>query len=348
MSKVLCFGELLLRLPPANGGEWLHTNHMPVFVGGAELNVATALATWQIPVKYCTALPDNIITRDIISFLQTKNIDTSPIILSGERIGLYYLKEGADMKSEENVFDRKYSSFSTLNTGVVNWDEILQDVEWFHFSAIAPAVSEKAAALCLEALQAASKRNITISVDLNYRSLLWKYGKKPWEIMPNLVKYCDVIMGNIWAAETLLGVSVDELLLQPRNKEVFLQHASYTAKQLFERFPNCKWVANTFRFDAEAGNIRYYAALNTKSEQAVSPEFTTDAIIDKVGSGDCFMAGLIYGLKSKHALQDVIGFAAAAAFAKLHEKGDSTKNTVEYIQQVKAKFELTKQQSFIS
>src|SRR5688572_24979464 len=127
MSKVLCFGELLLRLPPANGGEWLHTNHLPVFVGGAELNVATALATWQMPVKYCTALPDNIITHDIIAFLQTKNIDTSPIILSGERIGLYYLKEGADMKSEENVFDRKYSSFSTLSTGVVNWDEILQD-----------------------------------------------------------------------------------------------------------------------------------------------------------------------------------------------------------------------------
>lgn len=339
MRKVLCFGELLLRLPPANGGEWLRTNQVPVFVGGAELNVATALATWQQPVKYCTALPDNIITRDIISFLQTKNIDTTPVILSGERIGLYYLKEGADMKSEENVFDRKYSSFSTLDIGVVNWDEILQDVEWFHFSAIAPAVSAKAAALCLEAVKAASQRNITISVDLNYRSLLWKYGKQPWEIMPGLVKYCDVIMGNIWAANTLLGVLVDEALLQQRIQEAFLKHATYTAQQMFERFPNCKWIANTFRFDAEAGNIRYYAALNTKEEQAVSPVFATDAIADKVGSGDCFMAGLIYGLKSKHALQEVIGFAAAAAFAKLHEKGDSTRNTVEHIQQVKTKFE---------
>lgn len=339
MGKVLCFGELLLRLPPANGGEWLRTNQLPVFVGGAELNVATALATWQMPVKYCTALPDNIITRDIVSFLQTKHIDTSPIILSGERIGLYYLKEGADMKSEENVFDRKYSSFSTLSIGVVNWDEILQDVEWFHFSAIAPAVSEKAAALCLEAVKAASQRNITISVDLNYRSLLWKYGKQPWEIMPGLVKYCNVIMGNIWAANTLLGVLLDEALLQPRTQEVFLQHATYTAQQMFERFPNCKWIANTFRFDAEAGNIRYYASLNTKEEQAVSPVFATHTVVDKVGSGDCFMAGLIYGLKSQHALQDVIGFAAAAAFAKLHEKGDSTSNSVETIQQVKTKFQ---------
>jgi 2-dehydro-3-deoxygluconokinase len=348
MSKVLCFGELLLRLPPANGGEWLHTNHLPVFVGGAELNVATALATWQVPVKYCTALPDNIITHDIIAFLQTKQIDTSPIIFSGERIGLYYLKEGADMKSEENVFDRKYSSFSTLATGIVNWDEILMDVEWFHFSAIAPAVSEQAAALCLEALKAASQRNITISVDLNYRSLLWKYGKQPWEIMPGLVKHCNVIMGNIWSAHSLLGAAVDEKLLAQQRKEAYLQHASLTAQELFNRFPKCNWVANTFRFDAEADNIRYYAAINTNTEQAVSPLFTTNSIVDKVGSGDCFMAGLIYGLKSQHSLEDVIAFAAAAAFAKLHEKGDSTKNTVESIQQIKVKFETQQQQSFIS
>ena len=339
MGKVLCFGELLLRLPPADKGEWLHANQMSVFVGGAELNVATALAIWQMPVKYFTALPDNIITHDIISFLQTKNIDTSPIILSGERIGLYYLKEGSDMKSEENVFDRKYSSFYTLDTGVVNWDEVLKDVSWFHFSAIAPAVSEKAAALCLEAVQAASDRGITISVDLNYRSLLWKYGKHPVEVMPELVKYCDVVMGNIWAANTLLDVSVDEQLILPRSKEVFLQHATFTAQRLYNRFPKCKWVANTFRFDAEAGNIRYYATLNTKAEQVVSPVFATDTIVDKVGSGDCFMAGLIYGVKLQHEMQDIIGFAAAAAFGKLHEKGDTTQNTVDYIQQIKKTFE---------
>jgi 2-dehydro-3-deoxygluconokinase len=328
MKKVCCFGELLLRLPPANGGEWLRHNQLPVFVGGAELNVATALATWQLPVKYCTALPDNIISKDIRDYLEQKHIDTSAVILSGERIGLYYLKEGADMKSQENVFDRKYSSFSTLGTGIVDWETIFLDVSWFHFSAIAPAVSASAAALCKEALEEAKKRGITISVDLNYRSLLWKYGKQPHEVMPELVQYCDLVMGNIWAANTLLGIPLNEELIAAKS---FTAHASYTASEIFSRFPQCQWMANTFRFDGNAEEIRYFATLDSRTAQVVSPVFQTDSVVDKVGSGDCFMAGLIYGLISEHSPDEIISFAAAAAFAKLQEKGDATQNSVEKI-----------------
>lgn len=334
MKKVLCFGELLLRLPPANAGEWLRLNKMPVFVGGAELNVATALATWELPVKYFTALPDNIISKDITTYLEQKNIDTSPISWSGERIGLYYLKEGADMKSAENVFDRKYSSFSTLPTGKVDWDSILEDVSWFHFSAIAPAVSASAAALCEEALKAASRKNIMISVDLNYRSLLWKYGKQPVDMMPSLVKYCDLVMGNIWSANTLLGIPLNDGLIQKADKDSYLKHASLTAAGIFEKFPQCKWVANTFRFDGNDTAIDYYASLDTASEQSVSPHFKIGNVVDKVGSGDCFMAGLIYGILMQHTPNDVIGFAAAAAFGKLQEQGDATKNSVQQIQQI--------------
>ncbi len=334
MKKVLCFGELLLRMPPANGGEWLRVNQMPVFVGGAELNVATALAIWNVPVKYCTALPDNIISKDIMEYLEQKSIDTSPVIYAGERIGLYYLKQGADMKSDENVFDRKYSSFSTLATGVVDWDAIFEDVSWFHFSAIAPAVSESAAALCAEALAAAHKKNITISVDLNNRALLWKYGKLPVDVMPQLVAYCDVVMGNIWAANTLLGIEVDDTVHTGSTQAKYLAHASATTKNIFEKFPRCKWVANTFRFDGVENNIEYYAALDTKEQQSVSPVFKTNTVVEKVGSGDCFMAGLIYGILSKHQPKEIISFAAAAAFGKLQELGDATKNTVEQIQKI--------------
>lgn len=334
MKKVLCFGELLLRMPPANGGEWLRVNQMPVFVGGAELNVATALATWNQLVKYCTALPDNIISKDIREYLEQKNIDTSPVIYSGERIGLYYLKEGADMKSAENVFDRKYSSFSTLGTGVVDWEKILEDVSWFHFSAIAPAVSESAAALCAEALEAACKKNITISVDLNNRALLWKYGKNAIDIMPQLVKFCNVVMGNIWAANTLLGIPVNEKIDPETTQAEYIKHAAETAKYIFDRFPKCKWVANTFRFDQSKNSIQYYATLDSADQQTVSPVFKVNSIVDKVGSGDCFMAGLIYGIVSAHAPVDIIGFAAAAAFGKLQEKGDATRNSVEQIQQI--------------
>jgi len=328
MKKVCCFGELLLRLPPANGGEWLRHNQLPVFVGGAELNVATALATWQQPVKYCTALPDNIISKDIRDYLEQKKIDTSSVILSGERIGLYYLKEGADMKSQENVFDRRYSSFSTLGTGVVDWDSILDDVSWFHFSAIAPAVSATAAALCKEALEAAKKKGITISIDLNFRSLLWKYGKEPIDVIPELVSYCDVVMGNIWAAHSLLGIPLDEQLIAYK---AYSTHATYTAEQIFDRYPACRWMANTFRFDGNPEEIRYFATLNTSSGQVVSPVFQTSSVVDKVGSGDCFMAGLIYGISNDHAPDEIISFAAAAAFAKLQEKGDATRNSVEQI-----------------
>jgi 2-dehydro-3-deoxygluconokinase len=334
MKKVLCFGELLLRLPPADAGEWLRKNNMPVFVGGAELNVATALATWGIPVKYCTALPDNIIAKDITEYLEQKNIDTSPLIYSGERIGLYYLKEGADMKSAENVFDRKYSSFSTLVTGIVDWDKILDNVSWFHFSAIAPAVSESAAALCAEVLEAASKKNITISVDLNFRSLLWKYGKQPIDVMPGLVKYCNVVMGNIWAANTLLGIPLADAANSKCSQAEYLANATSSAKYVFEKFPQCKWVANTFRFDGNANNIQYYAALDTKDRQSVSPFFQTASVVDKVGSGDCFMAGLIYGILTQQNPKTIIGFAAAAAFGKLQEKGDATHNNVSQVQNI--------------
>ncbi len=340
MNKVVCFGELLLRLPPANAGEWLRNNTMPVFVGGAELNVATALATWGMPVKYCTALPDNIISKDITDYLEQKNIDTSPIIYSGERIGLYYLKEGADMKSPENVFDRKYSSFSTLSTGVVDWDSILENVYWFHFSAIAPAVSSSAAALCKEALQAAAKKNITISIDLNHRSLLWKYGKQPIEVMPELVQYCNVVMGNIWSANSLLGIPVDDHIHERCTKENYLASAALSAAHIFKKFPRCKWVANTFRFDGKEENIEYYATLDTAEEQSVSPLFHTESVVDKVGSGDCFMAGLIYGISSRLASADIISFAAAAAFGKLQEKGDATKNSVAQIENILLQQEL--------
>ncbi|MGB4959816.1 MAG: sugar kinase [Saprospiraceae bacterium] len=331
MKKVLCFGELLLRLPPANAGEWLRNNTMPVFVGGAELNVATALATWGIPIKYYTALPDNIISKDITEYLKQKKIDTDPITYSGERIGLYYLKEGADMKSAENVFDRKYSSFSTLGTGVVDWDSVLEDVSWFHFSAIAPAVSASAAALCKEALQAAASKNITISVDLNHRTLLWKYGQEPIDIMTELVQYCNVVMGNIWSANSLLGIPLDPNIHHNNTRENYLENAGQSAKRIMENFPLCSHVANTFRFDGKEQDIEYFAALDTLEVQAVSPVFRTSSVVDKVGSGDCFMAGLIYGILMDKSPTEIISFAAAGAFAKLQEKGDATKNSVEQI-----------------
>ena len=337
MKKVLCVGELLLRFSPAANGEWISSNEMPVFIGGAELNVATALALWNDPVKYFTALPDTGISKDIIGHLQKINIDTSVINFSGERLGIYYLQQGTDMKSAGTVFDRKHSSFATLETGVVNWNEVLEDVQWLHFSAIAPAVSKAAAALCKEMLEVASAKNIFISVDLNFRSLLWKYGMQPTAVMPELAKYCNLIMGNLWAANTLLGIPLNSVINDQSTKAEYMGFATESAEYIFNNFPNCRWVANTFRFDEGAG-INYYATLNTSSQQAVSPQFKATKIVDKVGSGDCFMAGLIHGILADNTAQQIINFAAAAAFGKLQEKGDTTKNGVIKIEQLLAQY----------
>lgn len=330
MKKILCLGEILLRLSPAANGQWLAQNQMPVFMGGAELNAATALAIWGHPVKYFTAMPENMLSKDIAAYLAKKNIDTSAVHYGGDRIGLYYLQQGTDMKNAGTIFDRAGSSFATLETGIINWDKVLEDVQWLHFSAIAPAISASAANLCLEALQAAGLRGIKISVDLNYRALLWKYGKDPVEIMNSLLPYCHLVMGNIWAANTLLGIALDEKLIEAKQYEA---HAKKTAEAIMHKYPACTIVANTFRFD-EAKGIKYYAVLNNKEEQAVSKTFITDTVIDKVGSGDCFMAGLIHAVLNGYSNKETIDYAAAAAFGKLQEKGDTTSNSVTTIKNI--------------
>lgn len=334
MNKIVCcFGELLLRLSPALDRQWIHSASMPVFVGGAELNVATALAKWDVPVEYSTALPDNYLSREICEHIAQKNIGIRPIHFSGERIGTYYLPQGTDLKNGGVIYDRKYSSFGSLKPGMIDWDEVLRNVRWFHFSAISPALTEEVAAVCREGAAAAAAKGITVSIDLNYRASLWKYGKKPSEIMPSLVEFCDVVMGNIWAANSLLGLHVDPEIHLHGNQQDFLAHASRTAIAMHKRFPKVKTVANTFRFDQGDGGILYYAALDTGGQQYHSTELLASKIVDKVGSGDCFMAGLIYGLYHKHAPQEVIETAANAAFGKLMEKGDATNQTMESIKQ---------------
>lgn len=321
-KKVLCFGELLLRISPAPAND-VAAQPMLLYVGGAEANVATALAGWNVPVKYCTALPDNFMSRHVLHYLEYKGIYTSSIIFKGDRIGVYYLERGADLKGSV-IYDRDHSSFAGLKRGMIDWDKVLQDVSWFNFSAISPALNENVADVCLEALEAASGKGITISVDLNYRSRLWKYGKEPIEMMPQLVNYCDVVMGNVWSANTLLGIPVDAGIHQKGTQQAYLDHAERTSKAIMQQFPKCRTVANTFRFDSAKNDVLYYTALYTGDKLYASSEFTCQGVMDRSGSGDCFMAGLIYGLYNKNEPQEIVNYASAAAFGKLQELGDAT------------------------
>jgi 2-dehydro-3-deoxygluconokinase len=334
-KKVLCFGELLLRISPAPGDdEMAEKQPMILYMGGAEANVATALAGWNVPVKYCTVLPDNFMSRHVIEYLEYKGIFTSSVLFAGNRIGVYYLERGADLKGSM-IYDRERSSFSELKTGMLDWDRILRDVSWLDFSAISPALNQNVADVCMEAVEAASKKNITISLDLNYRSRLWKYGKQPIEIMPGLVEYCDVVMGNIWSANTLLGISIDENIHDKKSKKAYLEQARLTSVEITKKFPRCKTVANTFRFDGEDNHILYYTSLYTNGQLYNSPEFTANVVVDRSGSGDCFMAGLIYGFYNQHVPQDILDYATAAAFGKLQESGDATGQDVFKVKKVR-------------
>lgn len=325
MSKTLCFGELLLRLSPSAEGDWLQKNMLPAFVGGAEANVATALALWDQQVGYCTALPDNFLSKQLSDYLQKRNIDTSSIHYSGNRVGVYYLQQGTDVKNAGVVFDRAGSSFSQLQKGMIDWDKVFNGISWFHFSAIAASLTMSAAEVCEEALEAASSNGITISLDLNYRNKLWQYGKQPIDIMPGLTKYCDVVMGNLWSANVMLGIPIDDALVKTDSKKAYLEQAVKTSKAIQQKFPKVKTVANTFRFDRNEG-ILYYTALYN-GELFVSAEYNSDKVLDKVGSGDCFMAGLIYGMSNDHTPQQTLDFATSAAYNKLFIKGDTTNQT---------------------
>lgn len=326
MNKVLCFGEILMRFSPLQDGQSFEKQTMPFFVGGAELNVANALSKWKMPVSYFTAMPDNFFTNSITKYIATNHIDTSSIYKTGKRIGVYYLAQGTDVKNAGVVFDREHSSFSTLQVGMVDWHKVLKNVSWFHLSAIAVALTENTTAVCIEALEVAKSLEITVSIDLNYRNSLWNYGKKAHEVMPSILKYCDVVMGNLWSVESLLNIPSPIKTSTYKSQEELLTAAQESIHLLQTQYPHVQKVTYTFRLEDY-----YWAVLQDKGEIYISKKREIIHTVDKVGSGDCFMAGLIYGMQKHFSSQEVIDFAASAAVGKLYEKGDCTNQTVERI-----------------
>lgn len=327
--SVITFGEILLRLSP----EWAQ-QRAALFVGGAEANVAAALATWGNKVAYISKTPENGLSRQVLAQLQTIGVQTDRMLWGGDRIGAYYLAQGSDLKHAEVVYDRKYSSFSEIKPGTVDWDALLGDAQWFHWSAISPALNPDAVIICREVLEAATRKGMTISTDLNYRSKLWQYGRSPLEIMPELTQYCHVIMGNIWAANMMLGTPLNQEKIAADTKEAYLEVAMASAAAIIKQFPKCDRVAFTFRFSAAPTHNLYYAVYYTEGKLYVSRQYETNEVVDRVGSGDSFMAGLIHANLNGFDHQDTISYAAAAAYSKLFRTGDFNLTEKESITQL--------------
>lgn len=323
MDLILSFGEILVRQQSLGNTFFDKTdNRLEIFPGGSEANVAASLAQMGDNVAYCSALPQNALSDEILTILGSLGVHTSKALRIGDRLGTYILMSANGLSKGEVIYDRKYSSFSQLTKQDIDIDKFFEGVSWFHWTALTPALNQNMADLMAVLLQEASNRNITISVDLNYRNRLWQYGKEPIDIMPQLVAHCDVIMGNIWAANKMLGTAVDESFNRQTPREIYLHAAEESAKEIFQKYSKCKHVAYTFRFMDTPNHNLFYGTYHTPAEHVSSDVMETFEVIDRIGSGDAFMAGYIHALINKMAPQEVIDTATGAGYHKLFVKGD--------------------------
>ena len=322
MQKVVTFGEIMLRLATPGYQRFIQSNSLGATFGGGEANVAVSLANYGIPVEFVTRLPQNDIADWCISDLRKYNVGTNEILRGGERIGIYFLETGAVARPSKVVYDRAHSSIASVEKGMFNWREILKDATWFHWTGITPALSQGAADACLEAIQTANEMGVTVSCDLNYRKNLWKYGKKASEIMPALVEGCDVILGNEEDAEKVFGIKPEGFEVEHTGGEVDAAEFESVCKQLMQRFPRAKKVIITLRGSINANHNTWGGCLYS-DKLYQSRRYDITHIVDRVGGGDSFMGGLIYGLLTyKGDDQQALDFAVAASCLKHTVYGD--------------------------
>jgi len=330
MQKVVTFGEIMLRLATPGYLRFIQADHFEAIYGGGESNVAVSLANYGIPTEYVTRLPDNDIGRCALAHLRKYNVGTSHIVYGGERLGIYFLETGAVSRGSNVVYDRAHSAISEIQSGMIDWDEVFQDTQWFHWTGITPAISQGAADVCLEAIRAANDKGITVSTDLNYRKKLWKYGKKAGEVMEDLVAGCDVILGNEEDAEKVFGI-------HPEGIDVTQGHvegAAYESvgRQLIDRFPRAKKIIITLRGSISASHNTWSGVLWDGNKLFEAPTYQITHIVDRVGGGDSFMGGLIYGMITwPEDDQKALNFAVAASCLKHTIKGDANLVSVDEV-----------------
>ena len=328
MHKVVTFGEIMLRLATPGYQRFIQSDSLGATFGGGEANVAVSLANYGIPVDFVTRLPDNDIAEWCLANLRKYNVGTSHILRGGERVGIYFLETGAVARPSKVVYDRAHASIAEVEKGMFNWREILRDATWFHWTGITPALSQGAADACLEAIRTANEMGVTVSCDLNYRKNLWNYGKKASEIMPALVAGCDVILGNEEDAEKVFGIKPEGFSVTHTGGEVDAAQFVSVCRQLTQQFPRAKKVIITLRGSINANHNTWGGCL-WSDRLYQSRRYDITHIVDRVGGGDSFMGGLIYGLLTYgDDDQQALDFAVAASCLKHTIYGDFNLVTV--------------------
>jgi 2-dehydro-3-deoxygluconokinase len=326
----------MLRLKSPGFERYFQSPQLEATFGGGEANVAASLATFGLDVSYVTALPQNPLGESVIRILRGMGVDTSFIARQGERLGIYFLEAGANQRPSNVIYDRANSSISTAKVDDFDWDAIFDGASWFHITGITPAISQSAAELSLAAVQNANAKGVMVSCDYNYRKKLWKYGKAAPEVMGELVKYVDVGIANEEDCQRSLGVRVDEGAWEQAVHSGELDTIRYEAlaKKMFASFPNLKYQAITLRESFSASHNGWSGCLFNGSEFFVSRRYDITHIVDRVGGGDSFAAGLIYGLHTGMPDADALEFAVAASCLKHTILGDVNLSTVDEVKRL--------------
>ena len=335
MKKVVTFGEIMLRLSPAENLRFSQVNNFDVVYGGGESNVAVSLANYGVPVEFVTRLPKNDLGECALMEMRKRGVGTKHIAFGGDRLGIYFLETGAVSRGSKVVYDRAHSAIAEIESGMINWDSVFDGVEWFHWTGITPAISQGAADVCLEAVKAASAKGITISTDLNYRAKLWNYGGDREAIMTELTSFCDVILGNEEDAEKHFGIHPEGLDVHKHGHEVKAASFKSVCEQMMNKFPRAKKVITTLRGSISASHNTWAGVLYDGKKMYETRQYQITHIVDRVGGGDSFMGGLIYGLLNyPENDQNALDFAVAASCLKHTIKGDANLVTVEEVEKL--------------
>jgi 2-dehydro-3-deoxygluconokinase len=335
MTRVVTFGEIMLRLSPPDNLRFTQARSFDVIYGGGESNVAVSLAYFGIPAEFVTRLPPQDIGESCLQFLRQHGVGTRHIVRGGERLGIYFLEHGAVHRGSKVVYDRAGSALATIETGMIDWKTVFKDATWFHWTGITPAISEGAAAACLEAVRTARELGLTVSCDLNYRSKLWKWGAQPREVMHDLVALSDVAIGNEEDAAKVFGIHAPDTDVTSGKLEAGKYR--HVCEQLAERFPDLHTIAITLRGSLSASHNTWSGVLWHAGELFFGPTYDITHIVDRVGGGDSFVAGLIYGLNTySDQNQRALDFAIATSALKHTIFGDFNLVSVAEVEKILA------------
>jgi len=321
MSKlIISFGEIMLRLAPPNFERFLQSPQFLATFGGGEANVAVAVSGFGLPARYVTVLPaNNAVTDAFIGEMRRFNVDANHIVRGKGRFGIYFVETGANQRPSKVLYDREGSAIALAKPGSIDWSTALAGGTWFHITGITPAISESAAALAIESVKAARAAGLKVSCDLNFRKNLWKWGKTAAEFMPELFQYVDVGIANEEDCQMTLGIKNDA---DVHSGELDLAQYEKLSNAVLAAFPQLELIAITLRESHSASHNGWSACLNNRKEFLHSQHYEIRNIVDRVGGGDCFAGGLVYGLNALGSHQEALEFAVASSCLKHSIPGD--------------------------